>query len=346
MSGNGCVERAPLANARPKATESTGPPSKEHVYTMCFGYNSCMVALTKKSPNLPQRPLRVRAQNHRYRLGAEPCSKSNSQANLREATYAECDRLESCSKDPIGFSDGENLYRAYFIPQAMDPLGKLMQIDVRKVAPIKLKGKCGTALYASWRFRLPANHKTKGWLVQMVIVNCAVGDCDFVPEVIRETTCGPENSPAMCVCHTGQWKQFRYYEAWRVGFNQVIPDNPPGMPSTPHDDTASYSSIPNTCGDIVQGGTLRFYADSDTGDLSTNQDWVPKPNGFGHDTRCPTSAKQLYAFDGKNGPPDFWQNGNPIASGKRAFTMDWKCCQCDPASKRFSEAEAFPEGEK
>jgi hypothetical protein len=72
-----------------------------------------MVALTKKSAKFPQGPLRVRAQDHRYRLGAKWCSKSNCQADLREATYAECDRLESCSKDPIGYMDGYGLYCAF-----------------------------------------------------------------------------------------------------------------------------------------------------------------------------------------------------------------------------------------
>jgi hypothetical protein len=77
---------------------------------MCFGYNPCMVALTNITADFPQTALRGRAQNHRYRLGAEPCSKSNSQANLREATYDECKRLGSCSKDPIGYWGGPHGY--------------------------------------------------------------------------------------------------------------------------------------------------------------------------------------------------------------------------------------------
>jgi hypothetical protein len=73
---------------------------------MCFGYNPCMVALTNITADFPQTALRGRAQNHRYRLGAEHCSKFISQANLRKATYGECKRLGSCSKDPIGFEGG------------------------------------------------------------------------------------------------------------------------------------------------------------------------------------------------------------------------------------------------
>jgi hypothetical protein len=115
-SGHGCHRNTSAA------------PALETTYTMCFGYNSCMVALTKKSANLPQGPLRVRAQDHRYRLGAQRCSKSISRGNLREASYDECFRLGSCSKDPIGYEDGANLMRANFGMAFTDPSG-LQQIS-------------------------------------------------------------------------------------------------------------------------------------------------------------------------------------------------------------------------
>jgi hypothetical protein len=107
---------------------------------MCFGYNHCMVALTNKSANFPQRPLRVRAQNHRYRLRAERCSKSSGRANLREATYAECDRLESCSKDPIGYWDSFSLYEATFPLSGTDPSGLICQDKKRPCADKDGKG--------------------------------------------------------------------------------------------------------------------------------------------------------------------------------------------------------------
>ncbi len=69
-----------------------------------------MVALANKSAAFPQRPVRGRAQNHRYRLGAVRCSTSNSQAGLRLATYDVCNRSGSCSKDPIGYWGGVGVY--------------------------------------------------------------------------------------------------------------------------------------------------------------------------------------------------------------------------------------------
>jgi hypothetical protein len=68
-----------------------------------FAYNIGMVALTNNSATLFPSPIRVRAQDHRYRFGAKHCSKSNSRASLRESTYDECDRSESCSRDPMSY---------------------------------------------------------------------------------------------------------------------------------------------------------------------------------------------------------------------------------------------------
>jgi hypothetical protein len=69
-----------------------------------------MVALFTNTPIFSENAPRVRAQNHTYVFGAERCSKSRSQASLREATYDECEQLESCSKDPIGYLDGTDTY--------------------------------------------------------------------------------------------------------------------------------------------------------------------------------------------------------------------------------------------
>jgi hypothetical protein len=83
-----------------------------------------MVALTNNSATLSPTPLRVRAQNHRCGLGALRCSKSHTQASLREATYAECNRLESCSKDPIGYAGGLSSYTlSASALDAIDPFG-------------------------------------------------------------------------------------------------------------------------------------------------------------------------------------------------------------------------------
>ena len=231
-----------------------------------------------------------------------------------------------------------SLYRGYMGLDYTDPLGKQITATIGK--PTDLKGKCGDLLQASWRFGLPRGHKTKGWLIQKVTVSCSVGKCYQSPGLTLETTCGPEVYPPTCRCNLPEPKTFTYYEAWRVGFNNRRPTNPPGYDATLHDDTASFPSQPNTCGSYYQKGELRLYPDTLTGDISTNTDWPADGREFGQDTECGTSAKGLYAFDGKDGPPDFWKDNDPVDSGARWFKTNWRCCLCDKKKFRRVTADA------
>lgn len=169
-----------------------------------------------------------------------------------------------------------------------------------------------------------------------------MGNCVSTPDLKLETTCGVEIIPGRCKCDEPAPVTFTYYEAWRVGYNQRRVTNPPGAPPTRYDDTASFQNPWNSCGKYLQNGELRFYSDSDTPDLSLK--WPADGREFGTHTKCKTSAKMLYAFDGKDGPPDFWKDVNrvPLAVGRRSFEMNWRCCGCDPRSKRKSVARSDP----
>ena len=61
----------------------------------------------------------------RYRLSAIGHSKSNGQASLRGATYDESFGLESCSRDPIGYRSGINVFRycRNRVASLVDPTG-------------------------------------------------------------------------------------------------------------------------------------------------------------------------------------------------------------------------------
>ena len=47
-----------------------------------------------------------------------------------------------CSRDPIGYVDGENLQMAYFVPSATDPFGQRIQILVSKGKVNASEGPC------------------------------------------------------------------------------------------------------------------------------------------------------------------------------------------------------------
>jgi len=239
------------------------------------------------------------------------------------------------TRDPIGYVDGPSLFRAFFIMDATDPRGQNasgIQVGIQN----SNNGDCGRESNIFFTFRLPAGHRKKGYLVQKVTVSCSIAPCEE-SKWIEESYCG--NIPhEFCGCRKFDQNSFTYFEAWRVGFNQVPPMNPPGIGNTRWDDKASFLAKDKTCGKYNQEGELRFYSDEDTGDISTDQEWAPKPNHFfGEHTNCKTTAGSLYSRDGFGGDPGFWTS-KPIASGSRTMKMDWQCCDCK-GKKRFVKLE-------
>jgi len=73
------------------------------------------------------------------------------------------------SADPIGFIDGPNLYRAYFVPGGIDPSGEL---TITRVASDLGPGRCGPAITATYRYNLGFKAKSKGFIIQKVTVTC------------------------------------------------------------------------------------------------------------------------------------------------------------------------------
>lgn len=246
-------------------------------------------------------------------------------------------------RDPIGYLDGNSLYNNYFQLISTDPVGTVKTIIVKEVEPKKLKGHCGETFSLSWTFRMPREHKEVGFLVQEVSVTCALGNCRKTDPYVEINYCNiyPIEYPSRCVCDLKQPQSFTYYEAWYVGLNSQVPTNPPPLPQTPYEDTASFPTTLNTCGQYSQKGILKFYPLSETGNLFEDDKWKPDPNRlFGAETGCGTGAGLLLAFDGKNGPPTFWKN-DPIAQGRRQFELDWRCCECDPPRKRKAIADGL-----
>jgi len=234
-------------------------------------------------------------------------------------------------RDPFEYIDGFSVYRTYFQLDSSDPMGQEV-IEVTSTTRDGGCGKNGGRASKKFNFRLPKNHKKKGFLVQEVTVTCQPGSC--LVWLILVQGC-PEASRRHCLCNLQEPKTFKYYEAWRVGLNKTVPTNPPTMGGTSYDDDANSGLRANeTCGISRQDGDLRFFEDSVTGDLTTQHAWAPKPTTYyGSDTGCGTTAGKLYSMDGKNGPPDFWGN-NAIATGSRSAEFDWNCCGCKKEKDR------------
>ena len=276
-------------------------------FPMYFWYNSCMVALTNISANFPQRPLRVRAHNHRYRFGAESCSKSNCHASLRKATYAECNRLESCSKDPIGYLDGSNIYRSYFAINGTDPSGTLQVQPFYFTAPIE----CGKPVEWQAFFIItipikltPSSHFQDwgGYLIQKLTA-CLFEEC-------CDSGCAGKMSPKDCVT---------YYEV--ITFPGVAASNPNHTQANSNNDL--FRLTPRNCGGFIIHGEARVYSILTTGPLrkTTGTGRLPFPRS------CSGQTIQSGNFPGSTIKPWFWDTVRPVEGPvTRTMKADFNCC--------------------
>ena len=229
---------------------------------------------------------------------------------------------EFVSRDPLEYIDGMSQYQGYFVTYgSIDPTGKSTpnSIVVQNEGPENLDVECGDKgeAMASYQFLLPKGHRVSGFLVQKVTVFCKFGKCGVYED------CTGDGCPP---CDWEKGESVTYYEAWRVGYNERRPTNPPGHAKSTEDDTAKFT-IPGKnsgCFYYQQFGELRLYSFAEVGeDLYSDSasDW--KTDKF-FNTQCPTTSGKLPAFTDK-GPPPFWKK-NPVASGARLFVIDAMCC--------------------
>ena len=213
-------------------------------------------------------------------------------------------------------------YQGYFVTYgSIDPTGESTpnSIVVQNEGPENLDVECGDKgeAMASYQFLLPKGHRVSGFLVQKVTVFCKFGKCGVYED------CTGDGCPP---CDWEKGESVTYYEAWRVGYNERRPTNPPGHAKSTEDDTAKFT-IPGKnsgCFYYQQFGELRLYSFAEVGeDLYSDSasDW--KTDKF-FNTQCPTTSGKLPAFTDK-GPPPFWKK-NPVASGARLFVIDAMCC--------------------
>jgi hypothetical protein len=90
-----------------------------------------MVALSKKNEFPAERPPRFFARRHTQSFGSAHSSKPSEQGGLRRRIYDELHRLESCSKDPIGFRGSKwNLFEIFGAQavQQLDPSGEAVTV--------------------------------------------------------------------------------------------------------------------------------------------------------------------------------------------------------------------------
>jgi RHS repeat-associated protein len=229
-------------------------------------------------------------------------------------------------RDPLGYVDGMGLYGAYLGLSEVDPTGKI------KVEPFgeRKNGSCGGESSHSWNFTLENEYQEAGWIVQRVSVKCARGDCKKWDIRKKQAKGKPEKSEDCCVCETGEYDYFEYFEAWYVAAKESRPEMKRiGSKKETHD-IAKYK-IPNgNCGETKQHGELRFFPESVTGNLAAIDSGWLRNQIFGLWSKCPTTSKDLLGFDGGHGTkkPTFWDSGKHLETGVRALEISYQCCTC------------------
>ena len=202
------------------------------------------------------------------------------------------------SKDPAGFLDGPNLYRAYFVPNGVDPTGKFAFCQTVEMPPKKEKP-CGQAR-AQMKFEFVLNDDDEdlkdlnGWVVQRVHIREDYTKVD---------------------CFTRAYSNTIYYEAWPV-IKGVIYRKPHGDPFFADEFYLGDKGY-GTEGEHWIHGEVTYLHDL----VVRNPPWLPPG-----DMRAPRQAPNEWTL--QHGVPDGWRDA-PFAH-ERLLCAEWYCCVCDP----------------
>jgi hypothetical protein len=276
-----------------------------------------MVALVDNSPLPSKTALRARGATSPSEPRRATALKSRNCTEFRRFSYGACRRLESCSKDPIGY-DSEETSLFVYVSSAptvlLDPSG---QLEIVVTGRGHTAGGCGSTVSRNWFFTLRGKKICEeGYLIQKVTVTCKQQECDACNGV-----CGKEISGGT----------FSYFEAWYVKGTTV-------QHKRSHTDRANMDPPRQSCGSYTQTGEIRFYCIADTGNLGkldTPGDWDIGTK-FGEDAGCGTGAGGLPSTDDP-AKTKFWKENpeNGVASATRDFSVNWNCCDRTEVNDEF-----------
>ena len=224
------------------------------------------------------------------------------------------------SADPLGFVDGSNLYRPYFVPGRIDPSGKITVIPLGDNFD---NLECGDVAQIQWDFKLDKAAPCDGYIVQKVSYDCGVSDCE-------DCEIPPKNL-----------KQIEFWEAWPVSKDRFYPTDryydgkpllippllPPGfLPPGKISKTDTSSAIVNNgkCGYKSSFGEIRFYCkDGASGTGVLEKDWtlplimIPGCN-------------KVFNLPATTNPPKFWTLAPVEGTAYRHALTVFNCCfDCD-----------------
>jgi len=223
------------------------------------------------------------------------------------------------SRDPLGFIDGSNLYRAYFVPGKLDPSGyAVVDFDIEKGDGNTGEIGCQGVARQDFDFKFPNGAPCDGFIVQLVYTVCSRKDC--------ETGRGPSFSTIL-------FMEALPVNAGDTGVAPRVFRDPITVPN---------EKMQGTCGFISNYGAARFFCRKREHD--PRDGWKPLRNI----TACgiligtqPWVGRELEGFEKF---PNWWKNPDLDGSTFRTFSIVWNCCPdesdcCPGDNSQFVTAE-------
>ncbi len=232
-----------------------------------------------------------------------------------------------CSRDPIGYVDGNCMQCMKWGLSGTDPSGEL-HISAKvigKTIPAKNHRGCGKWGNVRWSFELspppskdpndipPCKEGYLGYIIQKVVVKCRIHKC------AEDCKCLPLRGKTLILEDDAfAWDDYTYYEAWDVSKTGVI--------SGRHADDIGKINIPqNSCGYHSQTGELKYFCKEDANILGT------PGSTWGMTDECNASSGFLPSTDAENVWRREWRvKARGIAGGDggtdRSITGEWNCC--------------------
>jgi uncharacterized protein RhaS with RHS repeats len=246
-----------------------------------------------------------------------------------------------CSRDPIGYVDGQSLYSNKIGLLGTDPQGTLAIVARyhNHYRPPRDASGCGDHGWANWNFELTPTQRGggpcgggsyEGYLIQKVTNYCVAAHC---------------NKPCTCpksFLDFDDWvfsddypgndvESYTYYEAWKVTRSGIV------LGRTSDDFGMTIGAKPDTCGFHHQTGELRYFCKKDVEEeIGIWHQGNPLPKlkpeaNKEYGTKCPVTPGSLPST---GEVPDFWRKDLHKAvsdvterSGTSRFAfLQWNCC--------------------
>ena len=219
-----------------------------------------------------------------------------------------------CSRDPIGYSDGLNLYRAYFVPSMTDPFGTL------SAKPSLQCNGCGAG-QVLWNIT-GDGILNAGVVIQKICFKISSTKCDY-----KQDDCKAK-------CKTGR------KQTCRICYFERLVNNSDSQSAV--DEWVPGQFSPGSCGSVGSAhitASVRTFRAEDVQDVPFSAGQMSMPMKCDGDSM---NAKGTHVIVADGDDPDWWKN-KAVSKLKSYADFQWNCCT--PNKSSSAQAGTLSDGE-